>query len=90
MQRCVALCVAAVDVGAAFDQLLQYFVVRMQTRKVDRRLPVLILGVNVPVATLEQLRHYRVVAFLRCAVQQIRGSVAAYVVWWRITAAEHL
>uniref|UniRef100_A0A8W7P8K6 Uncharacterized protein n=1 Tax=Anopheles coluzzii TaxID=1518534 RepID=A0A8W7P8K6_ANOCL len=88
--RCVAFGIATVNVCAALDQLQQNLVVRVQTGQVDRRLAVLIFGVNVPVPTLEQLRHDRVVAFLRRSVQQVRGAVAAHVVRRRIASAYYL
>lgn len=88
MQRRIALAVPTVHVRPAGQQLLGDPLVAAARRQVHGRLAVLVLGVPIAVAALQQLRHHRHVALARRPVQQIGAAVAARIVRRLVAAHE--
>lgn len=79
MQRRVAALIATIHIRTARNQHCHQLLVGASTRQVDRRQAVLILGVHIAIATLEQLGHDGQVALLGGTMQQVCASVTARV-----------
>lgn len=88
MQRRIPLAIPAIHIRPTRQQLLQNPFTAATRRQMHRRLSVLILRIQIPIATLQQLRHHRHIALPGRPMQQIRAPMAARIVR-RLLAAVH-
>lgn len=89
MQWLAAKGVGAVDLNLCIQQVFQYILVRVEGRQMQSCLSILILGIEIPIAALEQLEDDLALVFACGAMQQIGHSVAASVVRRQIADQGH-
>lgn len=89
MQRLIANGVGTVHLHTRIQEQLQHILVAMQRGQMQRRLSVLILGIEIAIATFEQLKDHLALVLAGGTMQQISDALAASVVRRRISDQWH-
>lgn len=89
MQRLIAKGIGAVHLHTRIQEQLQHILVAMQCGQVQRRLSVLILGIEIPIATFQQLEDHLALVLAGGTMQQISHALAASVVRRRFSHQWH-
>lgn len=86
VQRRIPIFVTAIYIRPALDQYFNEAIGlgTEQTCQMHSRLAILIFGIDISIATFQQLRYDRYVANFGRAMQEVRPAVAASIVRWRI------
>lgn len=89
MQWLIAKGVSAVHQHTRIQQQLEHILIAMQRGQVKRRLSILVFGIEIPIATFEQLEDHLALIFTGRTMQQISHTLAACVVRRRISNKWH-